>query len=239
MQKLSRRFQFNWKVTLFAWFFCIVFVYLGFWQITREQEKVQLLADRAEQAERPPLSVDALSLSGEPNGTLVRLQGHFGDLVGLLDNRVLDGQVGFEVQQLFTDVGGQRFLVNRGFVSMGRTRSDTPSIPSVPEGLVTIDGVTYQPEAPPFQLDDAPIKLGPGLTILQRIETSSLADILEIDLYPSVIRIREGEAGALPRYWPDTVMSPARHKGYAIQWFTMAFAVVVAWLFFSFRQEDS
>jgi cytochrome oxidase assembly protein ShyY1 len=32
-------------------------------------------------------------------------------------------------------------------------------------------------------------------------------------------------------------MSPEKHKGYAIQWFSMALAVLIAWLFFSFSKD--
>jgi cytochrome oxidase assembly protein ShyY1 len=33
-------------------------------------------------------------------------------------------------------------------------------------------------------------------------------------------------------------MTPEKHFGYALQWFTMALAVTLAWLFFSFRKEE-
>jgi cytochrome oxidase assembly protein ShyY1 len=56
-------------------------------------------------------------------------------------------------------------------------------------------------------------------------------------VYPLVIRLEIDQLGSLPRYWPSTVMSPEKHKGYAIQWFSMALAVLIAWLFFSFSKD--
>jgi len=73
--------------------------------------------------------------------------------------------------------------------------------------------------------------------IVQQIDVEKMNDAVGKRVYPFVIRLEADQFGALPRYWPSTVMSPEKHRGYAIQWFLMALAVLIAWWFFSFRKD--
>ena len=73
---------------------------------------------------------------------------------------------------------------------------------------------------------------------MQDIDVKKMIAALGERVYPLVIRLELEQLGSLPRYWPSTVMSPEKHKGYAIQWFSMALAVLIAWLFFSFSKDS-
>lgn len=231
---MPRHFVFNWRVSLFALVFFIVFINLGLWQLSRETEKRELLAERAERLTQPPITAAMLESSGDLNGIRARLTGNFDDRFWLLDNRVLEGVVGFEVLHLFEDESAGYFLVNRGFVKMGRTRADMPEVP-VLSGPVSILGAVYQPAADNLLLSDDPVEVG-DVPILQAANPSQIGSMLGVNMYPFVIRLDEQSPGALPRYWPETVMTPEQHRGYAIQWFTMALAVLVVWVFFSWRK---
>ena len=235
---MSRQFSFNWKVSIFAFVCMVLFVNLGFWQLNREAEKRELIAELSARDSQRPMLANELPIHADLSGVPVRLAGEYGDVVALLDNRVLKGIVGFEVHQIFYDDLGQVFLVNRGFVAMGRTRSDPVVIPEVRPGKISIDGKVYQSDGAPLQLkrERGQIKLFPA--ILQQVEMERLSDSLDMDIYPYVIRLAADQPGTLPRYWPNTVMSPQKHRGYAVQWFAMAFAVLIAWLFFSFPVID-
>ena len=230
----DRRFVFNWKITLFASACLVLFINLGFWQLARENEKQRFIALQQTRAAQPAVAAADLPSEGDLSGVLVELSGRFDpDVIFLLDNRVLDGKVGFEVHQLFVDSSNRRFLVNRGFVPMGRTRQDPVDIPRPGELPVRIKGHVYQ------RADDSPIDPGPVPVIVQHIDVVRLGKLLGMELYPYVIRLAESEIGALPRHWPDTIMLPEQHRGYAIQWFTMALAVTLAWFLFSFRQREN
>jgi cytochrome oxidase assembly protein ShyY1 len=235
---MARKFQFNWKVSLFAGICLLAFLRLGIWQLEREQEKIELIADRATKAAETPLMADQLPTDVAAGGARVRLTGSFNQAVTLLrDNVVLQGTVGFEVHQLFEEVSGMVFLVNRGFVPMGRTRQDPVEIPQIESDELTVLGKIYTGEGAPLVLDDTPMEQNYPV-IVQRISIDELAAVTGREIYPFVIRLAEEAPGALPRYWPDTVMTPEKHFGYALQWFTMALAVTLAWLFFSFRKEE-
>lgn len=235
---MARKFQFNWKVSLFAGICLLVFLRLGLWQLDREQDKIELIADRAAKAAEAPLMASELPLDALAGGARAQLTGAFDQSITLLrDNVVLQGTVGFEVHQLFAEVSGRFFLVNRGFVPMGRTRQDAVQIPPVESGEVTLLGTIYAGEGAPLMLGETPMAESYPV-IVQRISIDEVASASGREIYPYVIRLAEEAPGALPRYWPDTVMSPEKHFGYAVQWFTMALAVSLAWLFFSFRKEE-
>ena len=234
----GREFRFNWRVTAFAAVFLVLFTNLGFWQLNREVEKRQYIAERQARLGEAPLSaVDLMSATSSLVGARVVLSGGYESGLTLLkDNVVLNGQVGIEVHQLFNEESGYNFLVNRGFVPMGRTRTDPVEIPSVENSDLHIVGSVYVSHGDTITLGESAALSGFPV-IVQKVEIGPLEQVAQKEIYPHVIRLAAGEAGALPRYWPDTVMPPEKHRGYAIQWFMMALAVGIAWLFFSFPRK--
>ncbi|MEX0942843.1 MAG: SURF1 family protein [Pseudomonadales bacterium] len=234
----------NWKVTTFSVVFLAVFLHLGFWQLERAREKVEILAAQEERAKGPGQAL--VGISSDPHavaGLPVELNGrYFSDQVFLLDNRVLDGQVGFEVLVPFKDeASGRIALINRGFVAMGRTRNDLPDIPALVPGHHQARGTVYvsgEKSGTSEMIAEGPA----GTTIVQVGDPQLIADQFDSRLYEHLIRLKVDDVNALPRHWPATVMMPATHWGYAIQWFLMALAVTVAWGIFTFhrshRQEE-
>lgn len=235
---MNRAFSFNWKVTVFSVLSFSGFITLGFWQLEREVEKRELLAQNVQRLTLTPLEAANLPKEGDLEGLPVRLVGAYYQPILLLDNKVLKGQVGFEAHQLFRDNTGLFFLVNRGFAPMGRTREDPLNLPQVHAKPADIRGRIYQPQSEILLLADQDQMLADFPVIVQRIDVEKMAAALSEQVYPLVIRLEAGQVGALPRYWPSTVMSPEKHKGYAIQWFSMALAVLIAWLFFSFSKDS-
>lgn len=240
MKLIARRqFIFNWKVSVFAALCLMAFVNLGFWQLDREKEKTGFIAQQNERSRQTPLMTPDIPSSGDVSGLPVVLKGRFDpEVVFLLDNRVLDGRVGFEIVQLFRDQSDLLFLVNRGFVQMGRTRNDPVQIPTLQSADLQIKGQIYQGPGTNSMVHNGDITNLPYPVIVQHIDIVQFEKRLGLTLYPHVIRLDQGQPGALPRYWPSTVMKPEQHRGYAIQWFTMALAVTLAWFFFSFRRAD-
>lgn len=235
----NRRFVFNWKLSVFALVCLVVFIQLGVWQLSREEEKRAFLQQQQIRVTQEPLPASEIPLEGELYGLPVILRGTFDqEMTFLLDNRVLNGKVGFEVQQLFRDTSGGNYLVNRGFVQMGRTRQDPVDIPSVSTGEVSVKGYIYQRDKSNTAMHNGDISNTPFPVIVQHTDIVQFGNRLDVELYPHLIRLLEGEIGALPRHWPDTTMQPEQHRGYAIQWFTMALAVTMAWMFASFIKED-
>ena len=245
--------NYNWKLTVFSAFFVSLFLYLGYWQIERGQAKEILISeDKIRRTQTGvglgELPTDKSQLEGLP----VLLHGRFSrDNIFLLDNVVLKGKVGFEVLVLFEDLEGTSVVVNRGFVAMGRTRSDLPIIPplvtgegqirgniyvtrrqtserQVPQDLISGEMVSREIESPPD---------GESPLIVQSGDPVLIGSIVGRTLYPHMIRLAELEQNALPRYWPVTLMKPVRHFSYSVTWFLMAATVVVAFMVFTLRDQ--
>ena len=225
-------------MTLFSVFFLGLFINLGFWQLRRADEKVVILEQAQLRESQPPRPL--AEVPDEPakaGGLPVKLSGHYDTARRfLLDNRVLKGKVGFEILVPFhDDASNQWVLVNRGFVAMGRTRSDVPAIPPLAPGTNTAIGQVYTGAGD----DTAPGAVTPlakGFSIVQQASPAMVARLTGEAFYPYLVRLREDDPNGLPHYWPVTIMTPERHRGYAVQWFLMALAVVGAWLAFSLRR---
>ena len=104
-------------VRIYYWLFMIAVItlgiFLGFWQLDRAQQKVDLLQKQKNNAE--------LNISGE----------YVHAPILLLDNQVVNGKVGYEVIQLFkTETTQQIVLVNRGWVPAKKERHLLPDIPT-------------------------------------------------------------------------------------------------------------
>ena len=227
-------------MTAFSLFFFVLFINLGIWQIHRAAWKVQLLKQQAERRAEPPRALSAVP--GDPakaNHVPVRLEGDYDALrVFLLDNRVLNGRVGFEVLMPFEDSSsGEMVLVNRGFVPMGRTRQDMPVIPPLAAGDHSAVGSVYVSATDGKPPTGGTSSLRPGVTIVERASPGLVGRLMNKNFYPHVVRLLKSDPNALPRYWPVTMMMPSRHRAYAVQWFLMAVAVVGAWSAFSFKRE--
>ena len=188
-------------------------------------------AELSESQEILPSDISSATESGTP----VLFKGAFDEkVILLLDNKILDGVVGFEVLQLFRDLSGLNFLVNRGFVPAAQTRSESPEIPKIEEFLGVFKGYVYRQTKNPYALE--PGKLDYKFPqIVQNGEVFELSRKLNTDISPFIIRMRDNQVGALPRSWQVSNIKPEKHQAYAVQWFLMSLAILIAWLSFTIR----
>jgi cytochrome oxidase assembly protein ShyY1 len=238
-QIVNTSIDFNWKLALFSGFFFILFVNLGLWQLERAAEKEDLITEEANRRNQPPVLFNELPRDAHHlSGTVVRLKGEYvPGRIFLLDNRVLKGKVGFEVLVPYRESGGVLALVNRGFVPMGRTREETPVIPSLITSTFAA-GSLYISVENRFIAEEETIEVANWPRIVQTGDPLVLQQLIGEDLYPHIFRLTESDPNALPRFWPTTIMLPVKHKGYALQWFTMALVIAMAFTFFTFRKND-
>ena len=95
----SLTLNFNWKVTAFGLLLLPLLLRLGFWQLDRAEQKLQLQAEINKQKNLPQLMDVSSSLKPEKiKNRDVVLTGEFEQQrYWLLDNRVWQGKVGYEV----------------------------------------------------------------------------------------------------------------------------------------------
>ncbi len=221
----------DWRTTLFALILVPVFVGLGFWQLDRADEKAAISQDwhsRQQLPPRPLLQVDGDA--GQLAHQKVLLEGEF--LSGrdfLLDNRMQGGQYGFEVISAFRlSAEPLLVLVNRGWIAGDPARRSLPDVPVASQGALQ-HGVIYVPPGEAYRLGDE-TRQAEWPQLLLSLDVAWMEQVLGEPTYPFTVRLDMDSPAALSVNWPLINVTPEKHTGYAVQWFTMAAALVLAWL---------
>jgi surfeit locus 1 family protein len=236
---IGPRFDFEWRTSLLTAILLPVLVFLGFWQLQRADEKIEL-AHSWELRRQQPRAMLA-DLEAQPPGLLayapVALSGTIvPDKYFLLDNRIHRGQFGYEVLSLFELQGeDMTVLLNRGWIAGDPARLTLPELPPL-VGELAIAGHVYVAPGRPFLLAEQ--ELEPGwpkrIQAVEMIKLSPLAQATTSKrVFPYPVRIDEAQPGALTVDWKIMNVSPSKHTGYAVQWFTMAAALFVVYLLHS------
>jgi surfeit locus 1 family protein len=209
---------------------------LGNWQTRRAEEKLEL-ARRLDEASR----AGAMAVPGAPVSAdafehrRVVARGRFvGSATLFLDNKVRSGVAGYEVlTPLRLDSGDVHVLIDRGWIAAGDRRS-LPAVP-VPAGTQAVEGIGAVP--PKRILELAPENESGRLRQNLVIERESAR--LGLALQPFVILQTSVADDGLTRTWlpPDT--NVARHRGYALQWYTFAALAAVFYVLVCTRRTGA
>jgi surfeit locus 1 family protein len=215
----------------------IVTAWLGNWQLDRAAEKLAL-QQRMDLAQHQP----ALHLPSEPVAadTLlyrrVEARGEFRpELTILLDNRVHEGVVGYEViTPLRLARGDLHVLVNRGWVKAPRTRQELPALVT-PAGEVRVEGIALPPSKRYLELSSQTV----SGAVWQNLDLERFAAAHQTALQPIVVQQRNDAGDGLLRAWrrPDTGVST--HRAYALQWYVMSALIALAYVVLHVRGRDA
>lgn len=220
-----------------AAFLVFVFCALGFWQLHRADEKRALQSEYDRRALAAPVPLAATILPPQALQYFrVEARGFYDtDYQLLLDNRVHHGAPGYEVLTPLRVAGGEtRVLVNRGWVPLGPDRAHPPAI-DPPRGEVTVNGVAVIPRIG-FSLGTPDALRRDGVTVWQQLDLARYANETGLALQPAVILLDpQSPAGGFVRDWARLDTGIAVHQGYAFQWFMLAAAVVVLFVFWAWR----
>lgn len=239
MSRIPLRWTPHWGMVVLVLLLMSLTISLGFWQLQRAGEKRTLLAEHQTRSAQPPLDIS----TGLPPAdehlryrevTLAAKLDN--ERVFLLDNRPRRGQQGYEVHVLATALDrdgnptGFTILVNRGWIGTGLDRQQLPSIPAVP-GLVRLRGYLYQPPSAAIVLADDAWPADEWPLVVQSVDPERVAQHLGVDLAPYTLRLAPADLAALEADWPIVIDGPAKHLGYAVQWFSMAAVLLLLAVF--------
>lgn len=212
-------------------------VALGLWQLDRAAQKTALQAALEARANAPAL--DAGRLARDPAAVeaqhfrRARITGRWDSAHTVyLDNRPMDGRVGFFVlTPLKLDGSNEAVLVQRGFAP--RRFDDRAALPnlSADAGTVVVEGVVTP--SPSRLYEFAAAASGP---IRQNVDVPSFARETGLVLLPLTLRESATPANAgdgLARHWPAPAAGLQKHYGYAFQWF--AIGAVILFLYVRHR----
>ena len=214
------------------------FTWLGLWQLDRAGEKERRRGTFAVRTGDVPIQLNQ-RLSVRPTELdpewwryrRVEISGEaFGERQYLLDNRTRNAVAGYHVYLPVQVAGLDRVvLVNRGWVETGPSRERRPAVSLDPAALV-VSGIVEYPRHPPLLGDDG--YADPTWPkVVQRIDLDKAARDLGRPVLPFVVLMDDALPQGFVREWsPYLGIGPERHRGYALQWFSLAAAVAVVWI---------
>ena len=225
MKRQALQFDFEWRITLFTLLLFPLLLTLGFWQLERAEEKRGLAAMFAERERQGAVDVSGLdSLDPQALAYLpVSARGEFlPERYFLLDNRTRNRRFGYEVLSPLRLAGSEQLLlVNRGWVEGDPARQSLPDVPQL-QGEVELTGHIYVPPGEAYLLAEQQLEAG-WPKRLQAVDMALASEALSgAPLFPYTLRINAGQPGALAVSWQVINVSPEKHTGYAVQWFSMA-----------------
>jgi len=219
----------DWRATALALLLLPLVISLGFWQLQRAQEKTELKELYQQRQLAGPVAIESLPAE-ELHYRAVILRGHFiDDRTLFLDNRISRGQFGYEVVMPFQlQDSAQVVLLNRGWIAGDRSRRSLPSPPPVAALGETVEllGVIYRSQGSLLRL--AAEQVGNSWPrVSQSVDVEQMATALQLPLFPHVVRLRDGGPASLRANWMVVNIEPAKHTGYAVQWFAMAVMLLI------------
>ena len=214
--------------TIFYMFFSIVFVILGFWQISRGNEKTEIIEAFELQQTGQAIKYSEDSQQWER----VYISGKLDDeRIIYLDNVIHKGILGFKVLAPVFIEDNKIMLVDFGWIKQPKSRDQVRFVSISGNKNISVSGVLESPEMGLMLSDDIFTDTWP------KISQSKSIIALESLFAEEVIQFI-----LLSDYRPDTDfvylkpvvanMPPIKHYGYAGQWFAMFIALSIMYLYF-------
>lgn len=227
MQFLSSRYFFRLIPILACLGLLALFIHLGLWQAGKAERGQAQKALYEARSNNPPLVIGTDLVDPEIlTYASVAVRGEYEAAAQFyVDNQIEDGRPGVHVITPLKIAGGDtRILVNRGWASWTDRRF--PPRVNVPNGEVEITGIAVLPVKQKYLLmperQEAWPELWPMLD-LERYFKENAYPVQPVVVYTTLPDQGEGLIRKIPQP-EDKIMM---HKGYAMQWFGMATALLV------------
>ncbi|MGA4840558.1 SURF1 family protein [Streptomyces sp. G45] len=234
-----------WGINVFVALAVPVCLFMGSWQLSRFEDRVQDHEDakraasatagaRASAERARPLEA-LLPVDKKTSGERTTATGRYGKQL-LVPERELDDRRGYYVLTLLRTDEGRSLPVVRGWLPGG---ADARKAPAPPKGRVTVVGALQASES---ASSDGVTKAG-GLPAGQvgMISAASLVNLVPDDVYDAWVTLEKGDSGMrpVPASAPEDSgldMKAFQNLGYTGEWFVFAGFVVFMW-FRLFRRE--
>ena len=206
---------------------------LGVWQLERAGWKQDIVDRYAARIRQPAVELQSLlPVTTESQYRQVMASGRYDiDRQLLLDNRLHQGRAGYHVlTPLHLANRDATVLVNRGWVPLGTSRAVLPELPG-PADEIRLSALVTQPPEEVFLLDTVEEPASGWPQVVQSIDIVALEDRLGYPLLPLVLQLDADDAHGFVRDWkPVYGIPPAKHRAYAMQWFTLALVLAMIYV---------
>lgn len=218
------------------------FSWLGSWQLDRAREK-QALLDAFERGSEAQVALNGRALDSLPRYQRVTASGQYQvERQILLDNMPgANGSAGFRVLTPLQRPGAARLLlVDRGWVPLGLSRERLPTV-TVDTQLREVTGKLDGLPVPGIRVGTAGT---PGDVSWPRIlnfpRQRDVEQVLGVPVEPRILLLDPAQPDGYERVWrPAMGFPPARHIGYALQWFAAAITALVLFISLNLRRSQT
>lgn len=191
---------------------------LGNWQVRRAAEKHDIGARIAQFSESPAAAVPSAHGVEPAEWSRVSLRGEWlATAVMYHDNRVYERRAGYNVLMPLRLSDGSAVLINRGWIPAGNDRAALPVVPT-PPGVVEVTGRVVVPEKYPFSLGSSP-RDGARW---QFVDLTAYTQWSGVDVAAWTVQQGSAADDGLVRDWPAPSLGEDTHRGYALQWYSLA-----------------
>ena len=220
------------RILLFVGFALLLtlFISLGMWQLNRAEQGASVYQQYYEESRLSALTgLMSNSDLNEFRYRWVEIQGEYlSSKQFLLDSMTHEGHVGYHVLTPFKPSNSSDWvLVNRGWIEANSDRKILPQV-SVGEGTRLVRGRADSLPQPGLSLGElADSGFWPQVMLFPTFD--ALEARLERPLVGYQLLLDTGFPDGFLREWRPRALSPERHIGYAMQWFSFAgvFAVMI------------
>lgn len=222
-------------VTLLA---ILLFLKLGFWQLSRAEEKDNRFSLLERYAQQPPVTIpSSLVKLDDYLYRRVEVDGYFvPEQSILLDNKIYQGVAGYHVLTPLRLVDSSVYIiVNRGWVAGGNDRSILPDI-YTPNELIHLVGIVASPSIKALSLSDNNV----AGKVWQNFDLGRYRDMTNFALQPLLLLQQNNVVDDnLIREWETPDSGSARNTGYAFQWFSFAVLAFILYLVLNVKRKNN
>lgn len=216
------------KTAVLATSYCLglfLLLGLGTWQVNRGLHKDNVLSLVKNKHKDYPALTELPANPESLNYQQTTLQGRWNtQQFFLLDNRMHQGQLGYEVIMPFQLQNGQTLLVNRGWIANSRAADIPPPVADKLSGTLYLPKIGYT-IGESIQRDQQTSESWPKTSLYMDLQAFSAA--LKQPLPPLIMVLDETHKDSLIRIWKPVVIAPERHYAYALQWYGLAIVFII------------
>ncbi len=237
----QRRFTLRLTPTLATAATLALLLGLGQWQHGKAIAAEAAAALRDERLRQPPEPIGAHLLEpGRADAARYTARGRYlPALQFYVDNRQHNGVAGvFVVTPLQIEGSNTLLLVNRGWSAWPHGRGVLPEV-DTPAGLVDVTGLADVPSTKAYFLMPQQHETDPRLWM--RVDIARFAALAGGKAVQPVVLLQDGGTppDQLVRHWPAPENRSVKHRGYALQWWLMAAALLLFYLVTCLRKPRS
>ncbi|WP_196761504.1 SURF1 family protein [Pseudoalteromonas luteoviolacea] len=204
---------------------------LAFWQWQRAQEKQGYLTQIAMRSDNKQWW-EAVSEPELLQGATATISGHIDTSQWwLLDNQIVEGQIGYDLIVLFLPQGRTEYhALNLGFVAGDQDRKRLPFV-ELPTDRISVDVEFKIGKWSGFTLATAPNQSAYHDNVLQYLDHAFFSLDSGYQISPLLMIAKQAVFSGVRPHYQAVVMSPDKHRAYALQWLLIGISAGVIALF--------